>query len=138
MNAVRACVLAVVLGCAAPVATAQDATQRSAGAAQPALAGEYHLDGVMETGSGLLLRQDGTFEWYFTYGALDLAARGKWSAAGDGIDLAVAEMGFPPQFPETQFDRMHLRIDGADLVPSWPWDMDAFRKDTERGAYVRE
>jgi hypothetical protein len=137
VNALRATLVGLVLACCAPLAMAQDATQQSAPATQAALAGEYYLQGVMETGSGLLLREDGTFEWFFTYGALDLGARGKWSREGEGVDLAVEEMGYPPQFPETKFERMHLRIDDGDLVPSWPWDMDAFRKGEERGAYVR-
>jgi hypothetical protein len=137
VNALRAVLVAALLACA-PLAMAQDATQRAATAPQASLAGEYYLQGVMETGSGLLLREDGTFEWFFTYGALDLGARGKWSRAGDGIDLTVGEMGFPPQFPETKFERMHLRVDGEELVPSWPWDMDAFRKGEERGAYARD
>jgi len=47
-------------------------------------------------------------------------------------------MGYPPQFPETKFDRMRLRVEGANLVPAWPWDMDAFRKGEERGHYIRE
>ena len=120
-------VLTMCLACCAFVAHAQSA-----------LTGEYHLEGVMETGSGLRLKPDNTFDWYFAYGALDLAARGTWSREGEAIVLAVDEMGFPPQMPETKFDRMRLRIDGADLVPSWPWDMDAFRKGQERGSYVHE
>jgi len=102
------------------------------------LAGGYHLEGVMETGSDLLLRADGTFEWAFTYGALDLQAKGRWQREGDGIALHVEDMAYPPQLPETKFVRMHLRRDGNDLVPSWPWDMDEFRKGAERGAYTRE
>ena len=139
MNALRAMLVACVLASAAAApAMAQDATQHAAPATQGTLAGEYHLEGVMETGSGLLLREDGTFEWFFTYGALDLGARGKWTREGDTVELVVAEMGFPPQFPETKFDRMRLRVEGANLVPAWPWDMDAFRKGEERGHYVRE
>ena len=102
-----------------------------------AFAGEYQLDGVMETGSGLLLRVDCSFEWYFSYGALDLGARGKWSSDDAGIELTVADMAFPPQMPEARFERMHLRIDGTALVPSWPWDMDAFHAGGERGHYER-
>ena len=138
MNAPRAMLLAIALACGTAPAMAQDATQSAAPATQGALAGEYHLEGVMETGSGLLLREDGTFEWFFTYGALDLGARGKWTREGDTVELAVAEMGYPPQFPETKFDRMRLRVEGANLVPVWPWDMDAFRKGEERGHYIRE
>jgi hypothetical protein len=102
-----------------------------------ALAAEYQLDGVMETGSGLLLRGDCSFEWFFSYGALDLAARGRWQADADGIALAVEDMRFPPQMPETKFERMRLRREGSALVPSWPWDMDGFRAGAERGSYER-
>ena len=117
-----------------PEASKQDAAKP----ADAALAGAYSLDGVMETGSGLLLRDDGSFEWYFSYGALDLGARGRWKRAGDVVELEVTEMGFPPQMPETKFERLRLRIEGGDLVPSWPWDRDGFRKDGERGRYVRD
>ena len=126
----------LLLCCAMPVFAAKPAPTAAA-AAQYELAGEYHLDGVMETGSGLRLNDDGTFDWFFTYGALDLGARGTWERTGDGVDLIVEEMGYPPQMPETQFKRMHLRLDGRDLVPTWPWDMDAFRKGAERGTYSR-
>jgi len=136
MNAARVLLVAGLLACGAPV-DAQDGTQRAAQAPQASLAGEYHLDGVMETGSGLLLRDDGSFEWFFTYGALDLGARGKWTREADTVVLHVDEMGFPPQFPETKFDRMTLRVDGDSLVPAWPWDMDAFKKGEERGSYQR-
>ena len=138
MKSARAVLLALAFALVAPGAVGQEAAQATAAAPAATLAGEYHLDGVMETGSGLLLHPDGRFEWFFSYGALDLAARGRWTRAGDGIDLAVDEMQFPPQAPEYRFERMHLRVDGADLVPSWPWDLDAFRKGAERGAYTRE
>jgi len=136
MNTARIALLALGFALVVPCAVAQESAHGAAAAAT--LAGEYHLDGVMETGSGLLLHPDGRFEWFFSYGALDLAARGRWTRAGDGIDLAVDEMQFPPQAPEYRFERMHLRVDGTDLVPSWPWDLDAFRKGAERGAYTRE
>jgi len=123
--------------CSASPAIAGKPAQAAAAPAATSLPGEYHLGGVMETGSGLLLRDDNTFVWFFSYGALDLGAKGKWQRAGDGIDLVVEDMAFPEQMPETKFERMHLRLDGNDLVPTWPWDMDAFRKGAERGAYSR-
>ncbi|MFL6591119.1 MAG: hypothetical protein ACJ8GK_00210 [Luteimonas sp.] len=138
MSAWRTVSLAVAVALFAPCAVAQEAVHAAAAAPAATLAGEYHLDGVMETGSGLRLHGDGRFEWFFSYGALDLAARGRWTRVGDGIDLAVDEMQFPPQMPESKFERMHLRVNGVDLVPSWPWDMDAFRKGAERGVYTRE
>jgi hypothetical protein len=51
------------------------------------LAGHYYLEGIMETGSELLLREDGRFQWYFTYGALDLAAEGRWQREGTHVVL---------------------------------------------------
>ncbi|ATY33372.1 hypothetical protein [Sphingomonas psychrotolerans] len=66
----------------------------SAAQARPAdparFAGHYYLSGVMETGSELLLRADGSFEWYLSYGALDQAAQGTWRVEGDAIVLATA------------------------------------------------
>ena len=122
----------------AAVVPASAATPTPEGAACPAaLAGEYQLDGVMETGSGLLLRADCGFEWYFSYGALDLGARGTWSARDALVELAVDDMGYPQQYPQAKFERMSLRIEGSALVPSWPWDMDAFRNGGELGRYER-
>lgn len=42
------------------------------------IAGEYHLQGVMETASAILLKPDSTFELYFSYGAMDRQGHGKW------------------------------------------------------------
>jgi len=134
----RALLAGLLFAFCAPLALAQQADKPAPATRNEALAGEYHLDGVMETGSGLLLRADGSFEWFFSYGALDLGAKGRWARTGNGIDLTVEQMGFPPQMPETRFDRMHLRVEGPNLVPAWPWDMDAFRKGEERGHYVPE
>ena len=97
------------------------------------LAGRYHLDGIMETGSELLLGKDGRFQWYFTYGALDLDAEGRWQRDGDSVVLVPDIFHFPPQYPETEFKRMQLRIDGSDLIPAWPWD-----DGNERGRYTRD
>lgn len=126
---------AIASGATMPVAAA---TQKPEAPACPAaLAGEYELDGVMETGSGLLLRADCSFEWYFSYGALDLGARGTWFGNGAAIELKVVDMGYPQQYPQGKFERMRLRIDGSALVPSWPWDMDAFQAGVELGRYER-
>lgn len=97
------------------------------------LAGHYYLEGIMETGSELLLRDDGRFQWYFTYGALDLAAEGRWRREGVNVVLLPDVFQAPPQYPETEFKRMQLRIDGKNLIPAWPWEDDA-----ERGRYVLE
>lgn len=50
-------------------------------------AGEYYLHGVMETASGFKLNKDGTFQFFFSYGALDRFGSGKWTSTGDHIIL---------------------------------------------------
>ncbi len=140
MNTLRACLL--VLALVAPVALPAQAGKAPEGAAkgtspqdakpQAALAGHYFLEGIMETGSELLLDADGRFQWYFTYGALDLAAKGRWSHGEGQVVLLVEDFALPPQYPQMRFDRMALRVDGADLVPAWPWDGGA-----GQGRYVR-
>ena len=75
-------------------ARAQDAAETSAaGPVDPAFAGHYYLSGVMETGSELLLRPDGTFEWYISYGALDQFSRGAWHRQGGEIVLVASRPG---------------------------------------------
>lgn len=51
------------------------------------IAGEYYLQGVMETASGFKLNADSTFEFFFSYGALDRFGAGKWSIQNDKIIL---------------------------------------------------
>ena len=40
------------------------------------MTGPYYLRGIMEVGSELLLRPDGTFEFMLSYGAADYWGRG--------------------------------------------------------------
>lgn len=40
--------------------------------------GEYYLRGVMEAASGFKLNADSTFEFFFSYGALDRYGSGRW------------------------------------------------------------
>src|SRR4026207_896884 len=49
------------------------------------VAGIYSLEGVMETASGFKLNEDSTFEFYFSYGALDRYGSGKWSMKNDSV-----------------------------------------------------
>lgn len=55
--------------------------------AQKNITGEYYLQGVMETASGFKLNDDSTFEFFFSYGALDRYGSGKWSMNKDSIIL---------------------------------------------------
>ena len=87
--------LSGLLACATLVFTAP------AGAAGPAassLPGHYYLQGVMETGSELLLKKDGTFEWMLSYGSMDEQASGEWRVDGDKLTLVAGNGGKEPQF----------------------------------------
>ena len=55
--------------------------------AQPAIAGEYYLRGVTEVGSGFLLMPDSTFQFFFSYGALDREGSGTWVLKDKRITL---------------------------------------------------
>lgn len=64
--------------------------------ADAAFVGHYYLSGAMETGSELMLRPDGSFDWYISYGSVDQAAKGTWTRDGDAILLKRADtMGKP-------------------------------------------
>ncbi|SMC96003.1 hypothetical protein [Novosphingobium sp. B1] len=74
-------------------ATDRHETQATHAAVQkvdPGFVGHYYLSGVMETGSELLLREDGTFEWFMSYGAVDQVAKGAWAREPDAIVLRTA------------------------------------------------
>jgi hypothetical protein len=58
-------------------------------------AGHYVLEGVRETGSELLLKPDGTFEFMLAYGAMDLDAQGSWRQDGDSVILNAKVSGEP-------------------------------------------
>ncbi|GAO43494.1 hypothetical protein [Flavihumibacter petaseus] len=53
--------------------------------AQTSLAGDYYLQGVHEVASAFRLKPDSTFEFFFSYGALDRTGTGRWSVAGGRI-----------------------------------------------------
>ena len=47
-------------------------------AQQKSPVGTYLLQGVREMASGFELKADSTFEFFFSYGALDRYGKGKW------------------------------------------------------------
>lgn len=49
------------------------------------IAGEYFLQGVREMASGFMLNPDNTFQFFFSYGALDRQSKGRWEQRGDTI-----------------------------------------------------
>jgi len=49
--------------------------------------GEYYLRGVMETASGFKLDKDSSFQFFFSYGALDRYGSGTWTTHNNTILL---------------------------------------------------
>lgn len=49
------------------------------------LVGDYYLQGVREIASGFQLNADYSFEFFFSYGALDRNGSGTWAREGDFI-----------------------------------------------------
>ena len=95
--------------------------------AKEGLAGHYYLQGVMETGSELLLDEPNGFEWYLSYGALDEFAAGTWVVKDGMVVLTSKKQTTDLKHPPQAFETMTLRIEGHDLIPV------AFGK----GRYVR-
>lgn len=51
------------------------------------LTGEFYLQGVREVGSGFQFRPDSSFEFFFSYGAVDRFGKGTFEQRGDSIIL---------------------------------------------------
>ncbi|HEU4472868.1 MAG TPA: hypothetical protein VFR58_17360 [Flavisolibacter sp.] len=47
--------------------------------------GEYYLQGITETASGFKLNADSSFEFFFSYGALDRMGKGTWRMEEDSL-----------------------------------------------------
>lgn len=59
-------------------------------------AGHYVLQGVMEVGSELMLKPDGTFEYMLAYGAADYWSKGTWKKDGNAVVLHSTGKEEPP------------------------------------------
>jgi hypothetical protein len=98
----------------------------------PKLVGHYYLNGVMEVGSELLLKPNGSFEFYLAYGALDQYGKGCWHVEGNKV-LVVPEGRSAPaaeySIESSTFVGFTLTIDGKALV----WDLGGGHK----GRYER-
>lgn len=91
------------------------ATTTAAHADRPAsLVGHYYLGGVRETGSELLLTADGQFQWYLTYGAVDLFAEGTWDRQGNVVTLTAQK---DEKAPPPGFDTLALTDREGKLIP---------------------
>jgi len=66
-------------------------TKLMAQSTQPSVVGEYYLRDVMEVGSGFKFNADHSFQFFFSYGAVDREAQGSWEQHGDSIILNNAK-----------------------------------------------
>ncbi len=77
-------------------------------------AGEYYLTGIMETASGFNLYEDHSFEFYFTYGALDRHAYGTWREGENGTVILSTDYKdqspFTIELEENMKDNDHLVV----------------------------
>jgi hypothetical protein len=58
--------------------------------------GHYYLSGIMETGSELLLRKDGRYQWYLSVGSMDQTSAGIWSYRNGKIVLLADAIAQAP------------------------------------------
>ena len=107
------------------IAACQSAGSARAGPCAPGdskLVGHYYLNGVMEVGSELLLKANGSFEFYLAYGALDQYGKGCWRVEGNKV-LVIPEGRSAPaavySIESSRFVGFTLTIDGRSLV----WDL---------------
>ncbi|AQR69571.1 hypothetical protein BZG29_15450 [Janthinobacterium sp. LM6] len=100
--------LSGLLACAALAWSVSAGVASAAEPAPAALPGHYYLQGVMEAGSELLLKKDGTFEWMLSYGNTDEQASGEWRVSGDLVTLEAGNGGKEPQF--RVFEESEMRI----------------------------
>lgn len=92
------------------------------------LAGNYGLRGVMEVGSQITLRANGTFDYMLAYGAADELASGCWSREGNTVVLVPGKKA--TNTGGEMFSRLTLKIEGRGRL----------RRDfgaTHRGTYQR-
>ena len=84
--------------------------------------GEYYLSGVMETASGFKLNPDSTFQFFFSYGALDRSGSGTWKQEGNNIifNSKAGTNGFALVNSNTvNNDRLTIKITDANpFVPA--------------------
>ena len=97
-------------------------------------AGHYYLDGVMEVGSELLLKPDGSFEFMLAYGANDQYGKGCWVAKGSRLEVIPAgrKTASTSHTPEDRgFGGLVLTISGDALI--WNIDDSGYKGSYEKG-----
>ncbi len=102
-----------------PIAAISTALVAAPAAAQDSpFVGEYSLAEGPDVGGGLLIRNDGRFQYRLAAGALDERAEGRWEKRGDMVCLTTDPKPVPPAMEKGAL----LEIDGAvpTLLVTWP------------------
>ena len=92
--------------------------------AMPALAADEHPaslvgaydGGQMEMAAGLELTKDGKFRFGLSYGALDEAAAGTWSATADMVTLVVQQYASNDPDSDGKFGVSVLKVEDGELI----------------------
>lgn len=89
-----------------------------AGAQDSPWVGEYSLAEGPDVGGGLLIRNDGRFQYMLAAGALDEQAEGRWEARGDRVCLTTDPKPIPPTLEKGAL----IEVEGAvpTLLVTWP------------------
>ena len=66
--------------------------------AQDSIPGDYYMHGVMETASGFQINADSTFQFFYSYGALDRYGKGTWRLMNDSTIVFNSEKRPPLDF----------------------------------------
>jgi hypothetical protein len=80
--------------------------------------GEYSLAEGPDVGGGLLIRNDGRFQYILAAGALDERAEGRWETRGDTVCLTTDPKPVPPAMEKGPL----IEVEGAvpTLLVTWP------------------
>jgi hypothetical protein len=80
--------------------------------------GEYSLAEGPEVGGGLLIRNDGRFQYMLAVGALDERAEGRWEIRGETICLTTDPKPVPPTMEKGPL----IEVEGTvpTLLVTWP------------------
>ena len=80
--------------------------------------GEYSLAEGPDVGGGLLIRNDGRFQYMLAAGALDERAEGRWDVRGDAICLTTDPKPTPPELKKGDL----MEVEGAipTVLVTWP------------------
>lgn len=105
----------VALGLTAP-SYGQDQEPSEAQTHQSA-AGEYTIPGSFEMYVGLLLREDATFEFALSVGAMDKRSAGTWEQDGQIVTLTTTPKPVPPVFERAP---QNEAADAPFLLVTWP------------------